>query len=51
VANGERSVVRRASVNGSNDRIEIKILPSEMDAKGTGAEKNAHCEGIFDEYK
>lgn len=35
VANGSRSVVRRASVNGSNDKIAIKVLPSVVDAKGT----------------
>ena len=35
MANGARSVVRRAKVTGSNDKIAIKVLPSEMDAKGT----------------
>ena len=35
VAKGERSVVRRAAVTGSNDKIVIKILPSICDEKGT----------------
>jgi calcium/calmodulin-dependent protein kinase I len=35
VAHGSRSVVRRASVNGSDDKIAIKVLPSTVDAKGT----------------
>lgn len=34
VANGARSVVRRASVHGSNDHIAIKVLPNETDGKG-----------------
>jgi serine/threonine protein kinase len=35
VANGQRAVVRRASVNGSNAQIAIKVLPNEKDGKGT----------------
>ena len=35
VANGERSVVRRAQVRGTQERIAIKILPNEVDEKGT----------------
>ena len=35
VANGERAVVRRAQVRGTQERIAIKILPNEVDEKGT----------------